>query len=111
MEYLVNSFLIPKGIAKNKALKENLFSALYCCMNKIPLIICGKPGRSKTLCIQILQNSLRGRGSSSYLCKYFPELIIHKIQGSLNTKSEDVISCFKKARDSQKESIDSINMV
>ena len=111
MEYVVNSFLIPKGIAKNKALKENLFSALYCCMNKIPLIICGKPGRSKTLCIQILQNSLRGRGSSSYLCKYFPELIIHKIQGSLNTKSEDVISCFKKARDSQKESIDSINMV
>ena len=111
MEYVINSFLIPKGIAKNQALKENLFSALYCCMNKIPLIICGKPGRSKTLCIQILQNSLRGKGSSSYLCKLFPELIIHKIQGSLNTKAEDVISCFEKARKSQKETIDSLNMV
>ena len=104
MDYVVNNFIIPKGIAKNQALKENLFSALYCIVNKIPLIICGKPGRSKTLCIQILQTSLKGKESSkSYLCKLFPELIIYKIQGALNTKTEEVIKVFKKARDMQKE--------
>ena len=104
MDYVINSFIIPIGIAKNQALRENLFSSLFCIVNKIPLIICGKPGRSKTLCIQILQSSLKGKkGSKSYLCKLYPELIIHKIQGALNTKTYDVISVFNKAREFQKE--------
>ena len=47
LNYLVDNLEIPKGIAKNKALKENLFSAFNCLVNKIPLVICGKPGRSK----------------------------------------------------------------
>ena len=105
MDYVINNFIVPVGIAKNRALKENLFCALYCIANKIPLIICGKPGRSKTLCVQILENSMRGKISSkSYLCRYFPELIIHKIQGALNTKSEDVLNIFQKAREEQKQS-------
>ena len=104
MDYVINSFIIPIGIAKNQALKENLFSSFFCIVNNIPLIICGKPGRSKTLCIQILQSSLKGKeGSHSYLCKLHGELIIHKIQGALNTKTDDVISVFKKARQFQKE--------
>ena len=104
MDYVINSFIIPIGIAKNQALKENLFSSLYCIINKIPLIICGKPGRSKTLCIQILESCMKGKeGSKSFLCKSFPELIIKKIQGSLNTKTEDIVEVFKKAREMQKE--------
>jgi hypothetical protein len=112
MNYIINSFIIPKGIAKNQALKENLFSAFFCIVNKIPLIICGKPGRSKTLCIQILQNSLKGKDASqSYLCKSFQELVIHKIQGALNTKTEDVIKIFKKAREFQKENSYNMHLV
>ena len=89
MNYIIDNFIIPKGIAKNRALKENLFSAFICIVNKIPLIICGKPGRSKTLCIKILENSMKGKGGAkSYLCNSFPELIIHRIQGALNTKTE-----------------------
>ena len=104
MDYVIDNFLIPKGIAKNRALKENLFSTLFCIVNKIPIIICGKPGRSKTLSIQILQNSMKGKSASkSFLCNYFPELIIYKIQGALNTKSEDVLKVFEEARQKQKE--------
>ena len=104
MDYIINNFNIPTGIAKNKALKENLFSTFVCIVNKIPIIICGKPGRSKTLCIEILQNSMKGKLSSkTYLCKTFPELIIYKIQGALNTKTDDVIKVFKEAREKQKE--------
>ena len=104
MDYIINSLTIPIGIAKNQALKENLFSSLYCIINKIPLIICGKPGRSKTLCIQILESCMKGKeGSKSFLCKSFPELIIKKIQGSLNTKTEDIVEVFKNAREMQKE--------
>ena len=102
MDYVIDNFIIPIGIAKNSALKENLFSTLFCIVNKIPIIICGKPGRSKTLCIEILRNSMKGKVSSkSYLCQSFPELIIHKIQGALNTKTEDVIRAFQKARQEQ----------
>ena len=112
MDYVINNFIIPQGIAKNNALKENLFSALFCIVNKIPLIICGKPGRSKTLCIQILQNSLKGKeDSKSYLCKSFSQLIIYKIQGALNTKTENVVKVFKKARDMQKENNNDIHLV
>jgi hypothetical protein len=72
----------------------------------VPIIICGKPGRSKTLCIQILQNSMKGKISSkSFLCKSFPELIIYKIQGALNTKTTDVLNVFEEARQKQKEEL------
>ena len=40
---------LPPGIALNTALKENIFTLLVCVVNKIPLLICGKPGCSKTL--------------------------------------------------------------
>ena len=104
MNYIIDNFIIPKGIAKNRALKENLFSAFICIVNKIPLIICGKPGRSKTLCIKILENSMKGKGGSkSYLCKSFPELIIHRIQGALNTKTEEVRKVFEETRNEQKK--------
>ena len=104
MDYIINNLIIPKGIAKNRALKENLFSSLFCILNKIPIIICGKPGRSKTLSIQILQNSMKGKlCSKTYLCEIFPELIIYKIQGSLNTRTEDVLNIFKEARNEQKK--------
>ena len=114
MDYVINNFIIPIGIAKNQALKENLFTALFCVVNKIPLIICGKPGRSKTLCIQILQSSMKGKeGSKSYLCKLYPELITFKIQGALNTKTEDVVKVFDKARETQRENnnTDKIHLV
>ena len=106
MDYVIKNFEIPPGIAKNRALKENLFSSLFCIVNKVPIIICGKPGRSKTLCIQILENSLKGKISSkSFLCKYFPELIIYKIQGALNTKTDDVLKVFEEARQKQKDEL------
>jgi hypothetical protein len=99
LDYLINNLEIPAGIAKNLALKEIIFSSFYCIVNKIPLIICGKPGKGKTLSIQLLNKSMRGNeGSKSYICKLFGEIIIHKIQGALNTTSEEIASTFKKAR-------------
>jgi uncharacterized protein YcgL (UPF0745 family) len=38
--------------SKNKALTENLFCEFICLINKEPLIICGKPGSSKSLSVQ-----------------------------------------------------------
>eukprot|EP01080_Neovahlkampfia_damariscottae_P009915 gene9915-2237_t len=44
---------IPKGIADTRALKENLFCNFVCIQTKIPLLISGPPGTSKTLSYQI----------------------------------------------------------
>jgi E3 ubiquitin-protein ligase RNF213 len=42
---------IEDGIAVNLALKENVFAIIPCVMNKIPILICGKPGSSKSMAI------------------------------------------------------------
>jgi hypothetical protein len=54
---------IPKGIGKNTPLKENIFVIFTCLMNKIPLIITGKPGSSKTLAMNIVTKSMKGDSS------------------------------------------------
>ena len=105
-DYICNNLEIPKGIAKNRNLKENLFILFFCIINKIPLITCGKPGRSKTLSFRILQNSMKGKMSKTKFCKQYPELITFKIQGSLNTTSEEITNVFKKGRLFQKDNSD-----
>ena len=109
--YLIRNFEIPKGIAKNKNLKENIFILFFCVINKIPLITCGKPGRSKTLSFQILQNSMKGQSSKSVFFRQFPKIIAFKIQGSLNTTSSEIINVFVKAREAQKNDLDKLIVV
>jgi hypothetical protein len=43
-----------ENAALNRPLKENLFVLWMCLLLKIPLLICGKPGTSKTLSINII---------------------------------------------------------
>ena len=104
LNYLINNLEIPVGIAKNQNLKENVFASFYCITNSIPLIICGKPGRGKTLSIKILMDSMKGKeGSKSFICRLFNEIMMKKIQGSLNTTSEEIINTFEKTRKLQRE--------
>ena len=104
-DFILSNFEIPKGIARNGNLKENIFILFFCIVNKIPLITCGKPGRSKTLSFQILQNSMKGEISKSIFCKEYPEITAFKIQGSLNTTSKDIEDIFIKAREYKKNNI------
>ena len=55
---------IPAGIAMNKPLRENIFTLLACYSTLTPLLICGKPGTSKTLCAQIFSTALKPEVSS-----------------------------------------------
>ena len=103
LNYIANNLEIPKGIAKNKILKENLFILFFCLINQIPIVLCGKPGRSKTLSLKILQKSLKGKDSKSLICQQYSELKIFRIQGSSYTKSSEIINIFQKGRDYQGE--------
>ena len=110
-DYIVNNLEIPKGIAKNKCLKENLFISFFCMINNIPIITCGKPGRSKTLSFQILQKSMKGKNSKSEFCKEYPEIKVVRIQGSLYTTSSEIINAFEKGRNIYKENPDKLLVI
>jgi hypothetical protein len=51
---LLNRMDVPSGIAKNKALLENIFVSLVCMLNLIPVFVVGKPGSGKTLALQLI---------------------------------------------------------
>ena len=55
--------IIPENIAKNTALRENIFMMFVCIELRIPLFVVGKPGSSKSLAKTIIQNSMRGQHS------------------------------------------------
>ena len=46
--------ILPPGVMLNKPLLENLFATWVCILTNTPLIICGKPGTSKTLSIRVI---------------------------------------------------------
>jgi hypothetical protein len=73
---------IEEGIARNKALKENIFVVLTCILNHIPVMVVGKPGTSKTLCMQLILENLRGNGSRNAFWKQYPSITVFPYQCS-----------------------------
>ena len=87
-----------KGIAFNTALRENVFTMLVGLMTRIPIIICGKPGCSKTLAFQLIVSSLKGQDSNDEFFKTLPRLIPITYQGSMQSSSAGIIRVFDKAK-------------
>ena len=95
---LVDEIKIEPGIAKNRALLENLFALFICINNKIPLFLCGKPGYSKSLSLSIIERAMRGKKSTSEKFKLLPEISRSTYQGSLTSTSEGVLNVFNNTR-------------
>jgi len=96
--YIADNIQIEAGIAKNKALLENIFSLFVAINNKVPIFIVGKPGCSKSLSVQLITKSMRGYLSPNPLFKELPKVIVNSYQGSMGSTSEGVENVFKKAR-------------
>lgn len=69
-------------IAFNDALRENVFSTFVCVMNKIPILIIGNPGSSKSLSVNILASNLNGNSSEIEIFRRYPEINMIYFQGS-----------------------------
>ena len=95
---LVDNIILDKGIAKNRALLDNLFSIFVCLNNKIPVFICGKAGCSKTLSFSLLFQSMKGEYSKKELFKKYPSLYVTSYQGSLTSKSNEIKTIFERAK-------------
>ena len=95
-----------KGIALNRALRENLFTCFTCIDNKVPLIIVGKPGTGKSLSFQILYNTLKGEYSESEIFKKKGKLYRYYYQGSETSTAKGIKQVFKKASNAQMKNKD-----
>ena len=59
------------NIARNIALRENVFMMAVCIELRIPLFLVGKPGSSKSLAKSIVADSMHGESSENQLLKTF----------------------------------------
>jgi nucleoside-triphosphatase THEP1 len=105
---IVTRMELPPAIAINKALLENVFTLMVCVINKIPLFICGKPGCSKSLAVQLLVSNLRGQDSTDNFFKTLPRILAIPYQGSESSTSEGIEKIFQKAHNVLKNADQSI---
>ena len=96
--FIADNVELEKGIAKNRALLENLFSLFVAINTKIPIFIIGKPGTSKTLSVQLINNAMKGNLSTNSFLRKYPKMYVSSYQGDLHSTSEGVKAIFKKAR-------------
>ena len=75
-EIFLDELDLGVNIAKNVALRENIFMMVICIELKIPLFLVGKPGSSKSLAKAIVSNSMQGQYSTSPLLKNFKQVYI-----------------------------------
>ena len=73
-EVLLDSMQLGDNIARNAALRENVFMMAICVELRIPLFLVGKPGSSKSLAKSIISESMRGKDSKNDLLKKFKEV-------------------------------------
>uniref|UniRef100_A0A7R9YCP3 Uncharacterized protein n=1 Tax=Pinguiococcus pyrenoidosus TaxID=172671 RepID=A0A7R9YCP3_9STRA len=93
-----SSFIeFEEGIARNEALKENLFVAITCIANLIPVFIVGKPGSSKTLTMQVIQSNLQGDRSKNSFWRDFPAVNIFPYQCSPLSTAHGIRVQYEKA--------------
>ena len=70
-EVLLDNMILGPNIAKNAALRENVFMMTISIELRIPLFLVGKPGSSKSLAKSIVAASMHGRASEKELLKQF----------------------------------------
>ena len=93
-----NSF--PNMIAINKALRENLFSILVCVQLKIPLMISGQPGTSKSVAVdiagKILSAQAKNNRESEPDLAIFSQATMEYLWGSKSTTEHEIKTHHKK---------------
>jgi len=71
-------------IALNNSLKENIFTSFVCIYTRLPLLIIGTPGSSKSVSLRLLHKNLSSSQQDEHLSR-FKKLRQFQIQGSENS--------------------------
>lgn len=73
---LLENMVLKENIARNAALRENVFMMVVCIDLRIPLFLIGKPGSSKSLAKSIVSHSMIGSASQNDVLKSFKRVSI-----------------------------------
>lgn len=90
-------------IAKNVALKENVFLMVVCIELRIPLFVVGKPGSSKSLAKTVVADAMQGQNSHCELFKTLKQVHMVSFQCSPHSSPEGIIGTFKNCARFQKD--------
>ncbi|CAJ1060881.1 E3 ubiquitin-protein ligase rnf213-alpha-like isoform X2 [Xyrichtys novacula] len=94
-DLLLSGVPVGRTIAKNEALKENVFMMVICVELRIPLFIVGKPGSSKSLSKTLVADAMQGQTSHSELYKRLKQIHLVSFQCSPHSSPEGIINTFK----------------
>lgn len=88
---------VPMGenIARNNALKENVFMMVICIELRIPLFLVGKPGSSKSLSKTLVADGMQGQAAHSDLFRKLKQIHLVSFQCSPHSTPEGIINTFK----------------
>ncbi|XP_019853235.1 PREDICTED: E3 ubiquitin-protein ligase RNF213-like [Amphimedon queenslandica] len=102
-DILLDNMKLGPNIARNAALRENVFMMAICIELRIPLFLVGKPGSSKSLAKSIVADSMIGRLSDNEFIRGFKEVHMFSYQCSQLSTPESVIEIFNTAKGFQKK--------
>ena len=104
---ITDHMTIDEHIAKNAALKENIFMMFVCIELRIPLFLIGKPGSSKSLAKSIICHSMEGQSyRSKSKLRNFKEVYMVSYQCSQLSTSDGINKVFTACKDIQRGKID-----
>lgn len=94
-----NLHKIPNDIAVNNPFKENLLTMFVCIYSRTPLFVCGKPGSSKTITVNILKKMFNSQKTSGKLNYFngFARIKTEYYQGSEQSTDKGIDRIFRKA--------------
>lgn len=101
LKHFYEKMLIPQGIAKTKSLQMNLFCNVVCMQARIPLLITGDPGRSKTLSFNIACDNMKGPASKRQDFKPLKNVTRYHYQCSESSTASEIQSVYRTAVNNQ----------
>ncbi|KAF3854020.1 hypothetical protein F7725_014708 [Dissostichus mawsoni] len=102
-DFFLQNIQTGKTIAKNIALKENVFLMVVCIELRIPLFVVGKPGSSKSLAKTVVADAMQGQNSHCELFKKLKQVHMVSFQCSPHSSPEGIIGTFKNCARFQKD--------
>ena len=103
-DVFINEIKLDSTIAKNTALKENVWMMVICIELKIPLFLVGKPGSSKSLAKTVVGDVMQGQNSYSQLFRdHFKEIHMVSFQCSPLATSEGIVGTFRQCQKYQQK--------
>ncbi|XP_026862579.2 E3 ubiquitin-protein ligase rnf213-alpha [Electrophorus electricus] len=94
-DLLLSGVPLGETIARNSALKENVFMMVICIELRIPLFLVGKPGSSKSLSKTLVADAMQGQAAHSDLYRKLKQIHLVSFQCSPHSTPEGIINTFK----------------